>query len=647
MGHKNWSNARAGRVVHFWQKQVGHQLDFRGLWKWLLLGGILGVAVGLASIVFQMSLEALSMFSFKSLIGVELGSPGGEQPDFDLPLAKQFTPWLILVLPTVGAFIAGLIVFKFAPEAQGHGTDAAIGAFHHGHGKIRARVPIVKMFASIITMGSGGSGGREGPVAQIGAGIGSYIADKFHLNAKTRRLLLAAGIAAGVGSIFRAPLAGAIFAAEVLYSGPELESEVILPAAVASIVGYSVFGAKFGYDHMFTNVGSFGLSSPLELGPYLILGIIVALGALLYVKSFYGISFLFEKMPIPRIFKPALGGFLTGLLGLSLYLYTDDVHVLDIMSTGYGVLQDILHGSGFEVGLGVLLIVAVGKILTTSFTIGSGGSAGVFGPSMVIGGALGAAVGQVLHMVMPELVPHPSVFAIVGMAGFFSAAANTPISTLVMVSELTGNYELLVPSMWVCSISFLVARRWSIYHRQVPSRIHSPAHLGEGAAEMLANSKVKEVYKATRKYVKVAADMTLGEVFDRTAETRQRIFPVYDVGGQIVGCFNLNDLTHALHYDPEAAKTMTAVELCSPTILKVCLDDSVEKALSLMTFHHVEELLVSPEYDKNSVVGIMTNADVLLHYNRQLLLAKLRDEDDTRSTEAMKNEEEPDAEERA
>jgi len=623
MNINNTAGIKPGRIVAALQRIINLQFDFRGLWKWLILGGVLGILVGIAAIVFQMSLEAVSMLSFKSIVGLELHHPGGEQPLFDYPMAETARPWLLICLPALGAFVAGLIVFKFAPEAKGHGTDAAIDAFHNKHGKIRSQVPFVKMVASVITMGTGGSGGREGPVAQIGAGIGSYLADRLGLNARTRRLLLAAGIAAGVGAIFRAPLAGAIFAAEILYSGPEMESEVILPAAVASITGYSVFGAKYGYEHMFTNVGGFGFSNPLELGPYLILAIVAALGALLYVRTFYGVSALFSKLNVPRVLKPLIGGLLTGMAGFCIYVFSGDIHTLDIMSTGYGVLQEILAGDGMSVSLTVLIIIICGKILTTSFTIGSGGSAGVFGPSMVIGGALGAAVGQVMHYFMPGLVQYPSTFAIVGMAGFFTAAANTPISTLVMVSELTGNYELLVPSMWVCSLSFLVGRRWSIYRSQVPSRLHSPAHFGEGAAEILAVASVSDVYKTTRKYVSIPEEMKLPDVFNLTAETRQRIFPVYDAEESIIGCFSLHDLTYALHHDPSQSRSMKARDLITAGMLTVSVEDSVQKALSMMSFNHVEELLVTPDRNSRKVVGIITNADIMLYYNRSLSSIKL------------------------
>jgi CIC family chloride channel protein len=242
--------------------------DFRSIGTWLLLGTVLGVVAGVGAILFQMAFEAVRLFCFQSLIGIAPGHPGGEPPDFRFPLAPAFSPYWLVALPALGGLLSGLLVFTFAPEAKGHGTDAAIKAYHRKAGLIRGRVPIVKFFATVLTMGTGGSGGREGPIAQIGAGFGSFLATRLGLSVKYRRMMLAAGLGAGVGAIFRAPLAGALFAAEVLYSDPDVETEVILPAAVTTIVAYAVFAAKYGYGQMFTGVADVGFSNPLELGPY-------------------------------------------------------------------------------------------------------------------------------------------------------------------------------------------------------------------------------------------------------------------------------------------------------------------------------------------------------------------------------------------
>jgi CIC family chloride channel protein len=478
----------------FGLNSLEREFDFRSAGKWLLYGSVVGIISGLGAILFQSLLALLKEFSINHLMGLTPLIPGGE-PQTEHFTTGIFRPYLIVLLPALGGLIAGLLIYRFAPEAEGHGTDEAIKAFHRKRGIIRPTVPIIKLFASVISIGTGGSGGREGPIAQIGAGFGSFLATRLNLDAKTRRWLLAAGMGAGIGSIFRAPLAGAIFAAEVLYSSAEVEAEVLLPAAVSSIIAFSIYSFKYGWEHILTNAGQHGFTQPLELIPYTIEALILAFAALAFVKSFYGVRKVFSDWHIPQYIKPMIGGLMTGGLVLLLMTVTGDhKYTIDVMGGGYGILQDIVQNGIKNTGIWILLLVAIGKILATSFTIGSGGSAGVFGPSMVIGGTIGAASGYLLQFIFPGFTLYPSTFAIVGMAGFFAAAANTPISTIIMVSELTGNYELLMPSMWVCTLSFLVARKWSIYQSQVPGRIYSQAHFGEYAHNIFRTITVRDTF---------------------------------------------------------------------------------------------------------------------------------------------------------
>ena len=596
---------------------IRKEFDFRLAGRWLFYGLIVGIISGLGAVVFQSLLQILNEYALIDWMGLSPGHPGGEVPFFKLATGA-YNPFLVVLVPAVGGLLAGLIIYYFAPEAEGHGTDEAIKAFHHKRGVIRPAVPIVKLFASIITIGSGGSGGREGPIAQIGAGFGSFLSMRLGLDVRTRRWLLAAGMGAGIGSIFRAPLAGAIFAAEVLYSSAEVESEVILPAAVSSIIAYSVYSFRFGFDHIFTNVGQHGFSNPLELVPYTLEAFVLALAALLFVKTFYGVRKLFAGWGIPKILKPAIGGAVTGLIALLLIEVTHDFqYVVSVMGGGYGILQEIFQNGIAHVGLLVLLLVGLGKIATTSFTIGAGGSAGVFGPSMVIGGTLGAASGYVLQFVFPGLTLYPSTFAIVGMAGFFAAAANTPLSTIIMVSELTGNYELLLPSMWVCSISYMVARKWSIYESQVPSKVYSQAHYGEYAHDIFETTLVNEAYKKGRN-VDTLPPATKGEeIIKLMTEKRQRIFPVVDEEKNIVGTFTTTDITRMLLEGRETG--VTARDLMQVALLEIGPGESIRKAQQVMMDNQVEELLVVDDHmQPPAILGVVTAADIIRTYNRKL-----------------------------
>jgi chloride channel protein, CIC family len=596
---------------------LNKEFDFRLAGRWLILGSIVGVISGLGAILFQSLLLIVKEFTIVHLMGLQAVKPGGESLLIEFPLGK-FNPYLIVLLPAVGGLIAGFIIYTFAPEAEGHGTDEAIRAFHKKRGIIRPSVPIVKLIASVITIGTGGSGGREGPIAQIGAGFGSFLATRLNMNTRTRRWLLAAGMGAGIGSIFRAPLAGAIFAAEVLYSSAEVETEVLLPATVSSIIAYSIYSFGFGWEHIFTNAGQHGFSNPLELIPYTIEALVLAFAAFAFVKSFYGIRNVFQKMKIPNFVKPMIGGLLTGALALLLiFISGDKTYIIDVMGGGYGILQDIFENGIGKIGLGVLLLVSFGKILTTSFTISSGGSAGVFGPSMVIGGTLGAAAGYIFQFLFPGLTINPSTYAIVGMAGFFAAAANTPLSTIIMVSELTGNYELLMPSMWVCSMSYLVARRWSIYQSQVSSKLYSQAHYGEYARDVFETISVDEAFNRTRRFMTIPVTMAVEDILTIIRNTRQRIFPVLDDAKNILGAFSMSDVTDMLQEKGDSIKS--ADQLMHKGVLRIHPSDTIDIAQRMMLTNHVDELLVIDELEKPAkILGIITTADIMMAYNRKL-----------------------------
>ncbi len=585
--------------------------------KWLLLSSLVGVVAGLGAVAFKYMFDAVLAVTWGEVIGILPRAPQGEPEAFAIHARGSLTLWALVAMPALGGLLSGLIVSRLAPEAEGHGTDSAIDAFHRNQGIIRRRIPFVKGVASAITIGSGGSGGREGPIAQIGAGFGSMLADVFHLGAKGRRVLLAAGIGAGVGAIFRAPLAGAVFAAEVLYRDEDIETDVLLPATIAAIISYSVFGAWFGFGHLFAGTSDLAFTGPLELLPYLVLALVSVGAAGIYTETFYGLEAFWHRLPLPAWLRPGIGGAAAGALGLVLYLATDDRTVLSVLGSGYGVLEEAMTSDAASTGIGILLLVAFGKIVATSFSIGSGGSGGVFGPSMVIGGTLGGVVGKAFHALSPTLAPHPGAFVVVGMAGFFTAAANTPISTVIMVSELTGNYQLLIPSMWVAALAMLLGRRFSIYRSQLPNRFHSPAHMGAQVTTMALRTTVEAVYKKRRRVQTVRADATLSQMVALVDESHQRLFPVVDEADLLIGAFRIEDLTHALE-GTGVKGGIIAADLMerygkAPTVLP---GDPLDRAMGIVCTGLREEVLVVDPADPRKLLGMLTRADVLVGYSR-------------------------------
>ncbi|HEY7728061.1 MAG TPA: chloride channel protein [Candidatus Eisenbacteria bacterium] len=603
-------------------RRIAAELDKLELYatgRVLLLSSVVGIIAGCGAILFQLICQVASHFLLADLAGYRPTGPAGEPALFHgSPVPLRL--WLIPVVPAIGGLLVGRLVQRFAPEAAGHGTDEAVDAFHRRRGLVRGRVPIVKFLASALTVGSGGSGGREGPIAQAGAGFGSFLAQRLALPERERRILLAAGVGAGVGSIFRAPLAGALFAAEVLYSDPEFESEVIIPAAIATIVAYCVFSLEFGFGTLFLTP-RFEFHSAWELIPYTALALVVALVAGIFVKLFYGIHSAFKRWSVPAAVKPMVGGLATGTVAVILFLAGGGERALDVLSIGYGTVQDALLG---QIPLAVLLLVAGGKLLTTSFSIGSGGSAGVFGPSMVIGGAVGGSVGILAHKVMPGVVTQPAAFVPVGMAGFFAAAANTPISTLIMVSEMIGNYQLLLPALWVCAISYLLGRRWTLYRSQVPGRADSPAHRGAILAGVLRGLSVRDVARERPVHV-LQQSATLDEIIRAFTRSSQHCFPVVDPRGTMIGSITLDQLRE--HFDELGERVpLIAHDLVTQPSPSLSLDDDLDTALQRMVSLDAAELPIVDAGERRRVVGLLSRRDILAVYNRRRMEGALRAE---------------------
>jgi CIC family chloride channel protein len=336
-----------------------------------------------------------------------------------------------------------------------------------------------------------------------------------------------------------------------------------------------------------------------------VLALVLALASPLFIKCFYGVNRMFKRLKVPNHFKPAIGGLLAGCIG---FFYPET------LAFGYGVIQDALAG---DLAVSFLFIVAFGKILTTSFSIGSGGSGGVFGPSMVIGGALGGAVGKIFHQLTPAIVAQPGAFVIVGMAGFFAAASNTPISTIIMVSEMTGNYNLLVPAMWVCAIAFIVGRRWSIYQNQVDTRADSPAHYGDFAKDLLEEIYVRDIFDPKAPFKSVSENLTLREFIPIMTEFNQHSFPIVNTEDEITGIVTINDVRDIL-VDRDLDNLLIMKEIANEDVPSVNLDDDLGNTLRRFTENEVNILPVVEKEDSTKLLGMIRRDDVTRSYYEKL-----------------------------
>ncbi len=606
-------------------RRLAQGIDLRSTGKWFVLSSLVGCIAGAGAIAFQFLLGATTHFCLGGVAGY-FPAEAEAEPKWFHAFDQTFSIWWLLPLLAGGGLLSGWIVYKFAPEAEGHGTDAAIEAFHEKRGKIRSRIPLVKMLASAITIGTGGSGGREGPIAQIGAGFGSLLATRFKLSARDRRLMLAAGMGAGVGAIFRAPLAGALFAGEIFYREGDFESEAIVPAAISSIVGYSVYSLVLPeatrFSPLFGKPHDYGFTNLLELLPLTLLAGVLVISGMLYVKVFYGTHRVFDRIRLPKPIKPAIGATLAGIFAIALfYSFGEDPQALAVLSAGYGAIAEAME-PGATLGFGLLLAIAFGKILTTSLTISSGGSGGVFGPSMVIGGCVGACVGGFFHDLWPEVVTQPGGYVVVGMAGFFAGIARAPFSTIVMVSEMTGDYRLLLPSMWVSTLCFLLCRRTTLYVKQVRSHLESGAHRGDLIVDVLAEIQVEQVYRpVSEDLLTFHPGAKLKDIVHDIANTRQDYFPIVGGGGRMIGIFAESDVRR-YYYDDDIWEVVVAGDVMVSDFLFVRPDDDLNRALRRFTEKNIDELPVVDAIEEDGrpgrLVGMLRRRETIAFYNSRL-----------------------------
>ncbi len=577
--------------------------------KWVILGALIGVISGLGAALFFISLELGTKFFLGTLAGFVPASPLGEGAR---PITDAARPWAIPLVVGLGGLLSGIIVFRWAPEAEGHGTDAAIAAFHHGARRIRARIPLVKLVASALTIGSGGSGGREGPTAQIGAGFGSFLARILDLDARDARIAVSTGMGAGIGAIFRAPLGGAVLAVEVPYR-EDVEADALVPAFVGSIVAFSIFGTIVGFDPIFGRVSGAGFTDPRQLIYYSLIGVVAGLVGRLYIGSFYGLTRWFRALTIPRPLRPAIAGVGVGLLALVLP---------GVLGAGYGWVQAGLDRTTLlGLPLWVVLALPVAKILATSLSIGSGGSGGVFGPGMVVGALLGAGIWRLLEPIAPGVPLDPSPFVIVGMMALFGSIAHAPLAVMLMVAEMTDSLAMLAPAMLAIGIATLVVGDRTMFASQLRSRADSPAHRFRFALPLMAAIPAGDAARAPRAVLHAGENVASARLRLEAADVPGA--PVLASDGTVQGSIDLDALVAA---DP----SLTVADL-KPNGPVISADDSLDDVLAVLSDAHRSW---APVVGDDRLAGILSARDVIAAY-RQALAANVRQVRSVGSSGAM------------
>ncbi|MCW8133724.1 MAG: chloride channel protein [Planctomycetota bacterium] len=616
---------------------------------------VVGIAAGLVGVAFDRGLHFLYHEIFVETLNKT-------QPGSIVSLI------MLLGIPSFSMLIVGIIAWKWCPEVRGGGTDDVIRAFHRGQGYIPGKVPWFKTIATILTIGSGGSAGKEGPTAQIGAGVGSFIGSSFGLSKRDRRILMLAGCAGGLGAVLRAPLGGALFAAEMLYREPDFEHDAVIPGVICSVTAYSVFTAILGANPALqfstTSAGwpptypSAGGSMVGEFLHYAILSLLCAMVSLTMVR---GIRFIkenvFRKLNVPEFTKPAIGGLMLGAL-TAVVMMTMGVAPSCIMGEGRIFMRQMIEATlsnhpTAAYTISALIVIMFCRIVATGFTVGSGASGGLLFPILLVGGLTGAAYAGTLHEMrdwLPaSLTPTAGARAgmiMVAMGGLFCGCTKTPIASLVLISELSGSYGLVVPLMLCCASTYLLTTSFSVEEEQVANIADSPAHRGDFLINVLEDIRVKDALTGRVKPEPIPADLTYNKVLERIKHSSASTFPIVDEEGYLVGIFSLSDIRQIMN-EQAVGSLVVAGDLGSTNVPTVTLDMRLSEALTLFTQRSIDELPVVEVVDRDGdhagrsarklkprgavgskrVIAMLTRHDLIAAYRKRL--SDLQSQDDS------------------
>lgn len=557
----------------------------------LLLAAVVGVVAGLGATAVQ---ELISLIQW-----VFWGSRG------DILRSAQGAPfWRILLMPAAGGLLVGPLVWFLARDASGHGVPEVVQALLMRGGRIRGRVALVKGVASSLTLGSGGSAGREGPMIQIGASLGSVIGQWIRLGEEGIRTLVAAGAAGGLAAAFNAPIAGSLFALEVVLGDFAIAS--FSPVVMAGVAATVVSRAAYGPAQVF-EIPQYALESAAEFLPYAVLGLLAGFAAVAFTVFLYGQERTWERLSLPPWFKPAVGGLVVGAIGL---------FFPEILGTGHLAMDRMLEG---DVAMGLLLALIVLKLVTTSLTLGSGGSGGVFVPSLFVGAALGGAVGTAVELWAPFAHGGPGAYALVGMGAVVAATSHAPLTGIVIMFELTGDYEIILPVMATCILSTVVAsslKEESIYTQKLKWKGIS---LKQGREEsILRQMQVEAVLR--RDYRFFPEESPLPAILAEALGSPQVTFPIVGAEGELIGVIRVQDLHRALDDRGPLEAVVVAADLATP-VRSVHRDTNLEEVLEILTETGADLLPVVE--DGGNVVGVVLAADVMERYSHELRKLRL------------------------
>ena len=565
--------------------------------QYLFLAIIIGILAGYGAVLFKYVLKSMQWVFYQN------------SDDF-IHFSEAVPLWMKIVMPAAGGLVVGLVVSYFASEAKGHGVPEVIQAIALRGGRIRKRVAAAKIFASAVTIGSGGSVGREGPMVQIGSSIGSSIGQLFNVPSVHMRTMVGCGAAAGIAATFNAPIAGVLFALEVIIGdfGVMQFSPVVLSSVTATTISRYYFG-----DFPHFAIPEYSIVSLWEFCFYPLLGILTGFVALSFTKILYKFEDWFEEIPIPDWIKPAIGG---ALLGGVFAIFPE------VFGVGYGAMNLALTNNMEFTALFILIFV---KILASSITLGSGGSGGIFAPSLFMGCMTGGAFGMVLHSLLPGLTAMPGAYALVAMGGVVAGTTYAPITAILIIFEMSGTYSIILPLMLTCITATVMnstLRRASIYttkllRRGIDIEAGRERHL-------LEHIVVKEVM--TSDVVTIPESMSLSRIIWTFKTENASYLHVVDEDGRLTGIISFRDIRAVLHEDG-LLELIIAADIATRDLVTVTMDDTVQDALDRITERGVSQVPVLVSGSNPKLAGSLTESDINAAYNSAIIKDEIRKED--------------------
>lgn len=522
--------------------------------------------------------------------------------EFSLQYVQTLPFYVKILAPAVGGIFVGIIVYYFSSEAKGHGVPEVMEAIALKNGKIRPRVVLAKLFASAICIGSGGSVGREGPVIQIGSSIGSTLGQFTRVNPHRMKIFVACGAAAGIAAAFNAPVAGALFSLEIILGdfGIPQFSPIVIASVVSTVVSRSFLGNYPAFE-----VPKYELNSPNELFFYAILGLLAGLVALLFIKVLYTFEDFFDELKIKGILKPIIGGLAIGIMG---------IFIPNIFGIGYNSMTMALHGNMIWT---TMLLLVFAKIFASSITLGSGGSGGIFAPSLFIGTMAGGFFGSLINQYFPYAAS-PGAYALVGMGAVVAGATHAPITGILIIFEMTNDYKIILPLMISCVIATLLTtklQKESIYTLKLLRR---GIDLFRGReVNILKSLPVKDIMNPHPEII--PANTSFNELMTLLVDSSHNQFFVVDTQNKLQGSVSINEVRQALAHQEYLSELLIAQDLVNHNEAFLKPEDTLDHAMKIFGQYGMEELPVVDSKDPEKIIGSVQYRDLIKAYNRELI----------------------------